>query len=124
MHQGRFGWDHPKLPNNFSAFYTPRANVMDIGRAAASELLKVHPRAEVGKGIENGDINKITRQYMTIPWTVSDLAKQLNNYNKLQGDFWGKESMVHKECDCFIHGIEDYDANYESAHVADPELGL
>jgi hypothetical protein len=89
MHQGRFDWDHPKCPNNLSAFYTPHANVMDIGRAAASDLLNIHLHAEVGKGIENGDINKIMKQYMTIPGTVSDLVKQLDNHNKLQSDFWG-----------------------------------
>jgi hypothetical protein len=120
MHQGRFGWDHPTCPNNFSAFYTPRANCMDMGRAAASDLLNVHLRAEVGKGIENGDINKITKQYMTIPGTVTDLVRQLDNHNKLQGDFWGTNSMLYKECNRFIRGIDEYDTSYESAHFADP----
>jgi hypothetical protein len=120
MHQGRFGWDHPTFPNNFSAFYTPRANVMDMGKAANAELLNVHLRAEVGKGVENGDISKITKQFMTVPGTVPDLVKQLGNHNKLQGDFWGTESMIYKECERFIRGIEEYEASYESAHVADP----
>jgi hypothetical protein len=71
-------------PNNFSAFYTPHANIMDMGRAAASDLLNVHLCAgEVGKGIENSDINKSTKQYMTVPETVSDLVRQLDNHNKL-----------------------------------------
>jgi hypothetical protein len=120
MHQGRFGWDHPTFPNNFSAFYTPRANVMDMGKAANAELLNVHLRAEVGKGVKNGDISKITKQFMTVPGTVPDLVKQLGNHNKLQGDFWGTESMIYKECERFIRGIEEYEASYESAHVADP----
>jgi hypothetical protein len=120
MHAGRFGWDHPTCPNNFSAFYTPRANALDMGKAQSAELLNVHLRAQVGKGIENGDINKITKQYMTVPGTVPDLIKQLDNHNKLQGDFWGTESMVFRECNRFIRGIDDYEASYESAHVADP----
>jgi hypothetical protein len=120
MHSGRFGWDHPTVPNNFSVFYTPRANVLDMGKAASAELLNVHLRAEVGKGIENGDINKITKQYMTVPGTVPDMVKQLDNHNKLQGDFWGEDSMVYKECQRFIRGIDEYEASYESAHVADP----
>jgi hypothetical protein len=120
MHQGRFGWDHPTCPNNFSAFYTPRAHVLDMGKSASAELLNVHLRAEVGKGIENGDINKITKQYMTVPGTVPDLVRQLDNHNKLQGDFWGTDSMVYKECFRFIRGIEEYEASYESAFVADP----
>jgi hypothetical protein len=120
MHQGRFGWDHPTFPNNFSAFYTPRANVMDMGKAAPAKLLNVHLRAEVGKGVENGNISKITKQYMTVPGTVPDLVKQLNNHNKLQGDFWGTESMLFKECQRFIQDIDEYEASYESAHAADP----
>ena len=90
MHQGRFRWDHPTIPNNFSCLYTPRANIMEMGRVAASELLNVHLRAEVGKGIENSDIHKITKQYTTVSGMVSNLVRQLDNDSKLQGDFWGK----------------------------------
>jgi hypothetical protein len=57
---------------------------------------------------------------MTVPGTISDLVKQLDNHNRLQGNFWGKESMIYKECDRFIHGIDKYDTCYKSAHVADP----
>ena len=81
---------------------------MDMGKTASAELLNVHLRAEVGKGVKNGDISKITKQYMTVPGTVPDLVKQLDNHNKLQGDFWGTNSMVYKECQCFIKGIDKY----------------
>jgi hypothetical protein len=47
-------------------------------------------------------------------------VKQHDNHNKLQGDFWDTESMVFKECQRFINGINKYKASYESAHVADP----
>jgi hypothetical protein len=57
---------------------------------------------------------------MTAPGTVSDLMRQLENHTKLQGGFWGTESMVFKECDHFIRGIDKYDTSYESTHVADP----
>ncbi len=56
---------------------------------------------------------------MTVPGTILDLVKQLDNHNKLQGNFWGKKSKIDKECDRFIHGIDEYDTCYESAHVAD-----
>jgi hypothetical protein len=119
MHHGRFLWDHPTIPNNFSPFYTPRQTVLDMGRAASNELMNVQLRAMIGKGIENSDINKITKQFMTVPSTVPDLIRQLQNHNSLQSDFWGKRSMIHLECAKFIKGIEEYDSVYESAHVHD-----
>jgi hypothetical protein len=119
MHHGRFLWDHPTIPNNFSPFYTPRQTVLDMGRAATNELMNVQIRALIGKGIENSDITKITKQFMTVPSTVPDLIRQLENHNALQSDFWGKTSMIHLECAKFIKGIDEYDAVYESAHVHD-----
>jgi hypothetical protein len=120
MHHGRFLWDHPTIPNNFSPFFTPRATVLDMSRAASSDLMNVQIRALLGKGIENSDISKITKQFLTVPSTVTDLIRQLANHNALQGDFWGAKSMIHQECKKFIDGIEEYDAVYESAHVHDP----
>jgi hypothetical protein len=120
MHHGRFLWDHPTIPNNFSPFFTPRATVLDMSRAASSDLMNVQIRALLGKGIENSDISKITKQFLTVPSTVTDLTRQLANHNALQGDFWGLTSMIFLECKKFIAGIEEYDAVYESAHVHDP----
>jgi hypothetical protein len=119
MHHGRFLWDHPTIPNNFSLFYTPHQTVLDMGRATTNKLMNVQIRALIGKGIKNSDINKITKQYMTVPSTVPDLIPQLENHNALQAGFWGKTSMIHLECAKFIKGIDKYDAVYESAHVHD-----
>jgi hypothetical protein len=119
MHHSRFLWDHPTIPNNFSPFYMHRQTVLDMGRAAMNELMNVQLRAMIGKGIKNSDINKITKQFMTVPSTVPDLIHQLQNQNALQSDFWGCNSMIHLECSKFIKGIKEYDAVYESAHVHD-----
>jgi hypothetical protein len=120
MHHGRFLWDHPTIPNNFSPFFTPRATVLDMNRAASSDLMNVQIRALLGKGMENSDISKITKQFLTVPSTVTDMTHQLANHNALQGDFWGPESMIHLECKKFFSGIEEYDAVYASALVHDP----
>jgi hypothetical protein len=120
MHLGKFLWDHPTIPNNFSAFYTPRVSVEDLSRTANNDLMNVHLRAIVGKGIENGDISKITKQFMTVPGTVPDMIKQLTNHNALQGDFWGKESMIHIACNQYIQGLHDYETVYEAAYMSDP----
>jgi hypothetical protein len=120
MHHGRFLWDHPTIPNNFSPFFTPCATVLDMNRAASSDLMNVQIRALLGKGIENSDISKITKQFLSVPSTVTDLTRQLANHNALQGDFLGPTSMIYLECKRFIAGIEEYDAVYESAHVHDP----
>jgi hypothetical protein len=85
MHQGKFLWDHPTIPNNFSAFYTPRVSVEDLSRTTNNDLMNVHLRALVGKGIENGDISKITKQFMTVPGSVPDMIKQLTNHNLARG---------------------------------------
>jgi hypothetical protein len=122
MHQGKFLWDHPTIPNNFSAFYTPRVSIEDLGRTANNDLMNVHLRALVGKGIENGDISKITKQFMTVPGTVPDMIKQLTNHNALQGDFWGKESMIHTACGQYIQGLHDYETVYEAAYMSDPSF--
>jgi hypothetical protein len=114
MHLGKFLWDHPTIPNNFSAFYTPRVSVEDLSRTANNDLMNVHLRAIVGKGIENGDISKITKQFMTVPGTVPDMIKQLTNHNALQGDFWGKESMIHITCNQYIQGLHDYETVYKA----------
>jgi hypothetical protein len=87
MHQGKFLWDHPTIPSHFLAFYTPRVSIKDLGRTANNNLMNVHLRALMGKGIENGDISKITKQFMTVPGTVPDMIKQLTNHNALKGDF-------------------------------------
>jgi hypothetical protein len=119
MHQGNFLWDHPTIPNNFSAFYTPRVSVEDLSRTANNDLMNVHLRALVGKGIENGDISKITKQFMTIPGSVPDMIKQLTNHNALQGDFWGQDSMIHIACAEYIKGLHDYETVYEAACMSD-----
>jgi hypothetical protein len=41
------------------------------------------------------------------------LIKQLTNHNALQGDFWGKESMIHIACTQYIQGLHDY----ETLHI-------
>jgi hypothetical protein len=120
MHHGRFLWDHPTIPNNFFPFFTPRATVLNMSRAASSDLMNVQIRALLGKGIKNSDISKITKQFLTVPSTVTDMTRQLANHDALQGDFWGADSMIHLECKKFISGIEEYDAVYESALVHDP----
>jgi hypothetical protein len=83
MHQEKILWDHPTIPNNFSALYTPRVSVEDLSRTANNALMNVHLRALVKKGIENGDISKITKQFMTVPGSVPDMIKQLTNHNAL-----------------------------------------
>jgi hypothetical protein len=120
MHQGKFLWDHPTIPNNFSAFYTPRVSVKDLSCTANNELMNVHLQALVGKGIENGDISKITKQFMTVPGLVPDMIKQLTNHNALQGNFWGKDSMIHKACNTYIQGLNDYETVYKAAFMSDP----
>lgn len=39
MHHSKFLWDHPTIPNNFSAFYTPRASVASMSRSANNDLI-------------------------------------------------------------------------------------
>jgi hypothetical protein len=82
--------------------------------------MNVHLRAIVRKGIKNGDISKITKQFMTVPGTVPDMIKQLTNHNALQGDFWGKDSMIHMACNQYIQGLHDYETVYEAAYMSDP----
>jgi hypothetical protein len=45
---------------------------LNMGRAAPNKLMNVQIRALIRKGIENSDISKITKQFMTVPSTVPD----------------------------------------------------
>jgi hypothetical protein len=90
-----------------------------MSRSANNDLMNVHLRALVGKGVENSDISKITKQYLTVPGTVPEMIRQLSNHNALQGDFWGTESIVYLECKKYITGISDYETVYEAAQLSD-----
>ena len=82
----------PHSINNLSPFFTPPDG---IEKFSTEDLLKIDIQYNVGNGLDDKDVRKLTKQTKAIPANAIDLIQQIQNFSNLIGEIFGVESYIY-----------------------------